>query len=225
MRQIRRSGPPPQEAAPTLTNTAGRQTAGSCDYMRLSAGVCGVAAAYKDRARRQARAGMITWDQFRRFSAEADRIKRDRLAEGAAACEAPDTDPRAAIGALMGRPHRASGGGWQARCGCGAWVTPRTARSHMLCPAQPESGESSPRAARRAAITDALRAAPQSSDRAIARQVGCDHKTVAAARQRMAESGEIPHFLRRVDPRTGRHTQPATKRTKPAPTTRTAVTA
>jgi hypothetical protein len=35
------------------------------------------------------------------------------------------------------RPHTIErGGGYNARCGCGQWVTPRTVRQHYLCGAR-----------------------------------------------------------------------------------------
>jgi hypothetical protein len=54
-----------------------------------------------------------------------------------------------------------------------------------------------------------LKADPQKSDRAIANQIGSDHKTVGAKRKLDEERGEIPQVRRRTD-RKGRN-QPSHK--------------
>ena len=54
-------------------------------------------------------------------------------------------------------------------------------------------------------------AAPEKSDRQLAKAIGVDHKTVSAQRVELEKSGEIPHFTARQDPRTGRLSQPAFK--------------
>lgn len=48
-------------------------------------------------------------------------------------------------------------------------------------------------AQRQAVIQEHLKDAPTASNRAIAAQLGVDHKTVSAARRRMVDGGEIPH--------------------------------
>ncbi|MGV1900724.1 MT-A70 family methyltransferase [Agrobacterium sp. 22-3674b3] len=48
-------------------------------------------------------------------------------------------------------------------------------------------------AQRQAIIQEHLKDAPTASNRAIAVQLGVDHKTVSAARKRMVDGGEIPH--------------------------------
>ena len=59
-----------------------------------------------------------------------------------------------------------------------------------------------------------LKARPEQSDRAIARQVGLDHKTIAReVRTPLEGRGEIPHVERRVD--TAGRQQPASKPPKP----------
>jgi hypothetical protein len=62
---------------------------------------------------------------------------------------------------------------------------------------------------RRERIEKALRANPERSDRSIAKEVGQDHKTIAAKREGMEARGEIPHVEKRTDTK-GRQ-QPATK--------------
>jgi SAM-dependent methyltransferase len=61
---------------------------------------------------------------------------------------------------------------------------------------------------KREVIARVLGGKPTASDREVARQVKADHHTVAAVRARMEESGEIPHFEEREDPRTGNLSQP-----------------
>ncbi|MDP9875608.1 MT-A70 family methyltransferase [Agrobacterium tumefaciens] len=48
-------------------------------------------------------------------------------------------------------------------------------------------------AQKQAVIEAHLKDAPEVSNRAIARDLGVDHKTVSAARQRLVDGGEIPH--------------------------------
>lgn len=64
---------------------------------------------------------------------------------------------------------------------------------------------------RRALIAESVKADPQLSNREHARRTGADHKTVAAVRAPLTESGEIPHFSERIDPRTGNASQPASR--------------
>lgn len=66
---------------------------------------------------------------------------------------------------------------------------------------------------KRALIAQQLRDTPQQTSRQIARDLGCDHKTVETVREQMEESGEIPHFSERIDPRTGNASQPAERPT------------
>ena len=73
---------------------------------------------------------------------------------------------------------------------------------------------------RRALIAESLKSDPQLSNREHARRTGVDHKTVQSIRGESEESGEIPHFYKRVDPRTGNASQPASRpapRPEPAP--------
>jgi N6-adenosine-specific RNA methylase IME4 len=65
------------------------------------------------------------------------------------------------------------------------------------------------REAKRALIAQQLRETPQLSNRQIARDLGCDDKTVSTVREMLEESAEIPHFSERIDPRTGNASQPA----------------
>jgi phage N-6-adenine-methyltransferase len=53
-------------------------------------------------------------------------------------------------------------------------------------------------AARRALIEDELRDRPERSDRQVAAELGVDHKTVGATRERLEHRGEIPHHETRV---------------------------
>jgi hypothetical protein len=64
-------------------------------------------------------------------------------------------------------------------------------------------------------IAKLLKLNPQRSDRAIAKNVGVDHKTVATERVKAEAGGEIPHVETRTDTK-GRH-QPATKPRAPKP--------
>lgn len=66
-------------------------------------------------------------------------------------------------------------------------------------------------AQKRDAIADQLRDTPQKSDRAIGRELGVSHPTVASERERLEKSGKIYHFSEREDPRTGNLSQPAAK--------------
>ncbi|MGV0778732.1 helix-turn-helix domain-containing protein [Mycolicibacterium elephantis] len=155
----------------------------------------------KDAAKEQAKAGIITWKQFREFCAEVDRIKRARLSAAREAAALSDAEVRrhgehSATDALMRQRH-----------------TGNTRNTHL--DRSKKSGESG-RVRLRAAVIAALRAEPQLSDREHARRLGVDHKTVASVRRGLQESGEIPTFLRRVDPRTGRLSQPSRRAVRPA---------
>lgn len=70
---------------------------------------------------------------------------------------------------------------------------------------------------RRALIAESLRSDPQLSNREHARRTGADHKTVQSIREQSEESGEIPHFEKRQDPRTGNMSQPASQLSRPEP--------
>lgn len=64
---------------------------------------------------------------------------------------------------------------------------------------------------KRALIAESIKADPQLSNREHARRMGVDDKTVGTARRDLEESAEIPHFDKRIDPRTGAASQPATR--------------
>ena len=180
------------DPAPSTTTIAEPQLTASCPSV-----IVAVAWRYKDAAKEQASRGLISWATYRQYCAEVDRIKLARLraAEDAARIPAGAVvradDQLAATAALMRTRHAGNVGD-----------------THI--DRARKSGENS-RAGRRAAVVAALRAAPELSDREHARRVGVDHKTVAAARRRLQESGEIPHFLRRADPRTGKLSQPSNR--------------
>jgi hypothetical protein len=146
---------------------------------------------FKDRAKELARQGAISWAQFRAYCDEVDRIKRARLnaARPGIRLVAAQPDPLTATAAMMRSRH--TGNTNDTRLD-----RPRTSNAE----------------AKRAELATSLLLAPELSDREHGRRCGADHKTVAAARRRLQESGEIPHFLRRVDPRTGKQSQPATQR-------------
>jgi len=61
-------------------------------------------------------------------------------------------------------------------------------------------------------IKDQLKDTPKKSNRQIARKLGVDKNTVKKYRKKLEKSGEIPHFSKREDPRTGELSQPAEKR-------------
>lgn len=61
---------------------------------------------------------------------------------------------------------------------------------------------------RRALIAESLKQDPQLSNREHARRTGANHETVQKVRSEAEESGEIRHFEKRVDPRTGNASQP-----------------
>jgi predicted acylesterase/phospholipase RssA len=65
---------------------------------------------------------------------------------------------------------------------------------------------------RRELLGKSIAAAPEQSDREHGRRTHTDHKTAASVRAELVESGEIPHFSERVDPRTGNRSQPAKRR-------------
>ena len=62
---------------------------------------------------------------------------------------------------------------------------------------------------RRELIAESLRSDPQLSNREHARRTGASDKTVGSVRDDLVESAEIPHFLERIDPRTGNLSQAA----------------
>lgn len=64
---------------------------------------------------------------------------------------------------------------------------------------------------KREIVARSIKAEPTASNREHARRTGADDKTVAAIREALTESAEIPHFEKRTDPRTGNPTQPASK--------------
>lgn len=64
---------------------------------------------------------------------------------------------------------------------------------------------------KRAIIEASVKAQPEKSNREHARQLGVDHKTVQAVRVEAEGSGEIPHFERREDPRSGNLSQIAVR--------------
>lgn len=71
-----------------------------------------------------------------------------------------------------------------------------------------ESGESE-KIRRRNLVADALRQTPHLTDRELGRRCGVDHKTIAAHRRRMISAAEIIDSQHRVDPRSGKRSQPA----------------
>ncbi|KXA90785.1 hypothetical protein AKJ57_03640 [candidate division MSBL1 archaeon SCGC-AAA259A05] len=58
---------------------------------------------------------------------------------------------------------------------------------------------------------------PEKSNRQIARMLGVHHDTVRKHREDLEESGQIDHFSKREDPRTGDLSQPAEKPKKKSP--------
>ena len=68
---------------------------------------------------------------------------------------------------------------------------------------------------KRELIAQALKEKPEASDRAIGKQIGADHKTVAAVRRVEEGRGEIPHVKARTDTK-GRK-QPAKKKSPRKP--------
>lgn len=66
-------------------------------------------------------------------------------------------------------------------------------------------------AQKRVVIADALKDAPEKSNRQHAKELGVDDKTVASVRREKEQSAEIPHFSKRQDPRTGNLSQPSSK--------------
>jgi len=92
----------------------------------------------------------------------------------------------------------------------------RRGRAETLPPGCDRSGQlgvvvdaMTPRERKQQEVREAVAAAPEKSNRRIAREVGVDHHTVQTHREMSEKSGEVPHFSRREDPRTGRLTQPA----------------
>lgn len=196
---------PPLNGSPPIEKAGPRQETGQFLTTHrathsTSVDIATVANRHKRAAREQARRGLITWDQFRRFCAEVDRIKRDRqrLARD-----------------RVGAPSDADIKEYNTQRATAALMRDHTGRSNENDCHIDRSARKNTRAARRAAVVDSVRNAPELSDREHGRRVGVDHKTVAAVRSRLIESGEIPHFIRRVDPRTGNQSQPAVRRAKP----------
>src|SRR5699024_8557579 len=73
---------------------------------------------------------------------------------------------------------------------------------------------------RRALIAESLKSDPQLSNREHERRTGTHKNTVSAVRDELEESGQIAHFDKRVDPRTGNASQPVSRpapRPEPAP--------
>jgi hypothetical protein len=64
-----------------------------------------------------------------------------------------------------------------------------------------------------------LKDTPEKSDRQIAGGLGVSHVTVAGVRDDLEESGQIDHFSKRIDPRTGKQSQPSTRASKKKPRT------
>ena len=160
-----------------------------------------VAHRYMDAAKEQARGGIITWKQYRDYCLEVRRITRlrTRAAEDAAripsGAEVREWGRQKATEALMRR------GGKSTKDV--AHLDPQVRKN---------------RRTRRANVAAALRDDPSLSDREHARRIGVDHKTVGSVRRALQESGEIPTFIRRIDPRTGRMSQPAVRRTSSSST-------
>ena len=65
-----------------------------------------------------------------------------------------------------------------------------------------------------ALIAESLKSDPQLSNREHERRTGTHKNTVSAVRDELEESGQIAHFDKRVDPRTGNASQPVSR---PAP--------
>jgi hypothetical protein len=183
----------PTTGAPLTESSASHHTTNAlaADSIARSAPIVTVAWRYKDAAKEQARRGLITWKTYREYCAEVDRIKRQRLraAEDAARIHSDavvETDNQlAATAALMRQRH-----------------TGNVKDTHV-------DQERKSREMARAELATSLCNAPELSDREHARRVGVDHKTVGAMRRRLQESREIPHFLWRADPRTGKLSQPS----------------
>lgn len=64
---------------------------------------------------------------------------------------------------------------------------------------------------KRKVVEDALKDEPEKSNRQLGRELGVSDNTVKAARDGLEKSAQIAHFSERVDPRTGKKSQPATK--------------
>lgn len=186
-------GPAVSDGA-TATQPNPHHQAGHLDYIARSARIAALAWRYKDAARAQAQKGIIAWAQYRAYCAQVDRITRARLRAAMEAERIPNgaevrrSGELAATAALMKSRH-----------------TGNERDTHL------DKRAKSPRAQRQAMVVEALRAEPQLSDREHARRLGVSDKTVGSARRRLEQSAEIPHFLRRVDPRSGRMSQPSTR--------------
>lgn len=70
---------------------------------------------------------------------------------------------------------------------------------------------------RRALIAESLRADPELSNREHERRTGTHKNTVQAVREELEGSGQIAHFEKRQDPRTGNLSQPASQPPRPEP--------
>jgi hypothetical protein len=193
--QIRRSRAT-LDPAPSTTPLAEPHVTASCPSV-----IVAVAWRYKDAAKEQARRGLISWSAYRQYCADVDRIKRARLRAAEDAARLPVTaanmsarNRELVIAGLMRDRHTGN---------LGYTYTDR----------ERESAENT-RAFRRAVVAASLRAAPELSDREHARRTGATDKTVGSVRRDLEESAEIPHFLRRVDPRTGKQSQPSHRRAR-----------
>jgi hypothetical protein len=69
---------------------------------------------------------------------------------------------------------------------------------------------------KRALVAEAVQADPQLTDREHARRTGVSHVMVGKIRDELVESGQVDHFSERLDPRTGKASQPASKSSAPA---------
>ena len=70
---------------------------------------------------------------------------------------------------------------------------------------------------KRALIAESLRADPGLSNREHERRTGTHKNTVQAVREELEGSGQIAHFEKRQDPRTGNLSQPASQPSRPEP--------
>lgn len=77
---------------------------------------------------------------------------------------------------------------------------------------------------RRALIAESLKSDPQLSNREHERRTGTHKNTVQAVREELEGSGQIAHFEKRQDPRTGNLSQPASQPERPDPEPEQAVT-
>jgi len=91
------------------------------------------------------------------------------------------------------------------------WVAPVAREPYWLEPSSPAVGVSSSHSF----FAESLKADPQLSNREHARRTGASHVTVSGVREELQESGQIDHFEKRADPRTGNMTQPASQPPRP----------